>query len=117
MNPDGSRLLQALSACWNADVFVLIPELFAIPSMVNWPDALGSGKLLTPLLRMHCENVTACSRLAVELVVELVAPGVLDPHALAKTAIATRATSATGRCDLFMMDRRASSTATRISLW
>jgi hypothetical protein len=35
MNPDGSRLLQALSACWNAGEFVLIPELFAIPSMVN----------------------------------------------------------------------------------
>jgi hypothetical protein len=66
---------------------------------------------------MHCEKVTAWSWLAVELVVELVAPGVLDPHALAKTAIATRATSATGRSDLFMMDRRASSTATRISLW
>jgi hypothetical protein len=95
-------------------VFVLIPELFAIPSMVNWPDALGSGKLLTPLLRMHCENVTACWS-GVELVVELVAPGVLGPHALTKTAIATRTTSATGRCDLFM-DRRASSTATRVSL-
>jgi hypothetical protein len=113
MNPDGSRLLQALSACWNAGEFVSIPEPFAIPSMVNCPDVLGSGKLLTPLLRMHCENATAWSWLAVELV----APGVLDPHALARTAIATSATSATGRSDLFVMDRRASSTATRISLW
>jgi hypothetical protein len=57
--------------------------------------------LLIPFLRMHCEKVTAWSWLAVALVVELVAPGVLDPHALANTAIAATATSVTGRSDLW----------------
>ena len=107
MNPGGSRFLHALRACWNAGEFGLSTEPFAIPSMVSWPDALGSGKLLTPLARMHWENFTACSDLAV---VAGRAAGrgrrVLDPHALIRATIATRATSASGRSVLFMMDRR-----------
>ena len=67
MNPGGSRSLHALRACWNAGVFGFSDEPFAIPSMVSWPDAFGSGNSLTPLLRMHWENFTAWSRLAAVL--------------------------------------------------
>ena len=59
MNPAGSRSLHALMACVNAGVLVSSDEPFAISSMVNLPDAPGSGKSLTPLLRMHSANFTA----------------------------------------------------------
>ena len=59
VNPAGSRALHALMACVNAGVLVSSDEPFAIASMVSLPDALGSGNLLTPLLRMHSANFTA----------------------------------------------------------
>jgi hypothetical protein len=37
-------------------------EPFAIVSIVNAPDAFGSGNSLTPFSRMHSENLTAFSR-------------------------------------------------------
>src|SRR5690348_2117459 len=64
VNPAGSRSLHALRACLKAALLVSSDEPFAMPSMVNWPDASGSGKPLTPLARMHWANFTACSRLA-----------------------------------------------------
>ena len=53
MNPGGSRALHALMACLNTAALGSTDEPFAIPSMVNSPDASGSGNPLTPLLRMH----------------------------------------------------------------
>jgi hypothetical protein len=50
-------------ACWNVALLVSTPEPFAIASIVNWPEAFGSGKLLTPFERMHWANCTASSRL------------------------------------------------------
>ena len=63
VNPGGCRSLHALMACSNAAVLVSSDEPFAIPSMVNSPDASGSGNSLTPLSRMHSANLTALSRL------------------------------------------------------
>ena len=45
----------------NAALFVSIELPFAIVSIVNVPDASGSGKALTPLCRMHSANFTACA--------------------------------------------------------
>ena len=59
VNPAGSRFLHALMACLNAGVLVSSDEPFATASMVNLPDAPGSGNSLTPLLRMHSANFTA----------------------------------------------------------
>ena len=61
VNPGGSRSLHALMACLNAALFVSSDEPFATPSMVNSPDASGSGNALTPLSRMHSANFTAFS--------------------------------------------------------
>ena len=61
VNPGGSRSLHALRACSNAAELVSTDEPFAIPSMVNSPDAAGSGNALTPLPRMHSANATALS--------------------------------------------------------
>ena len=106
MNPGGSRSLHALRACWNAGVFVFSDEPFATPSMVSWPDALGSGNLLTPLSRMHWENFTACSRLVAVLLVPLlpvpVAAGAFEPHALIRATMAIRAKAASGRSFLLV---------------
>ena len=49
-------------ACSNAAVLVSSDEPFATASIVNSPDAFGSGNALTPLARMHSENLTALSR-------------------------------------------------------
>ena len=43
----------------NVGVLGSSDEPFTIPSMVNLPDAPGSGNSLTPLLRMHSANFTA----------------------------------------------------------
>ena len=59
VNPVGSRSLHALMACLNAGVFGSSDEPFTTPSMVNLPEAPGSGNALTPLLRMHSANFTA----------------------------------------------------------
>jgi hypothetical protein len=59
VNPGGSRSLHALRACSNAAELVSTHEPFATASMVNSPDASGSGNALTPLLRMHSANLTA----------------------------------------------------------
>ena len=61
MNPGGSRSLHALMACLNAALLGSTDEPFAIPSMVNSPDASGSGNALTPLARMHSANFIAFS--------------------------------------------------------
>jgi len=45
----------------NAELFVSSDEPFATASIVNSPDAFGSGKALTPLARMHSANLTAFS--------------------------------------------------------
>jgi hypothetical protein len=61
MNPAGSRSLHALTACVNVALFGSSDEPFTTPSIVNSPDAGGSGNALTPLLRMHSTNFTAFS--------------------------------------------------------
>ena len=61
VNPGGSRSLHALMARLNAAQLVSTDEPFATPSMVNSPDASGSGNALTPLARMHSANFTAFS--------------------------------------------------------
>src|SRR5665213_1143273 len=62
VNPGGSRSLHVVSARAKAAEFVSTDEPFATASIVNWPDASGSGNALTPLLRMHSANFTAFSR-------------------------------------------------------
>src|SRR5438876_8211301 len=62
VNPDGSRSLHALTACLNAAEPVSRDEPFATASMVNAPDASGSGNAPTPLARMHSANFTAFAR-------------------------------------------------------
>src|SRR4029453_15153759 len=62
VNPGGSRSLHTLMACSNAAVLVSSDEPFATASIVNSPDAFGSGNALTPLARMHSANFTALSR-------------------------------------------------------
>ena len=59
MNPGGCRSLHALMAVFHAAVLVSSDEPFTTPSMVNSPDASGSGNSLTPLSRMHSANFTA----------------------------------------------------------
>src|ERR1700704_1270422 len=54
--PGGCRALHAATA------FIHIALLTLIPYDGNSPDAFGSGKSLTPLLRMHAENFAAFSR-------------------------------------------------------
>src|SRR4030095_5703961 len=61
VNPGGSRSLHALVACLNAAVSVSSDEPFATASIVNSPDAFGSGNALTPLARIHSANFTAFS--------------------------------------------------------
>src|SRR5205807_1345606 len=61
VNPGGSRFLHAPMACLNAPLFGSSDEPFTTPSMVNEPDASGSGNALTPLARMHSANFTAFS--------------------------------------------------------
>ena len=46
----------------NAAVFVSSDEPLATASMVNSPDASGSGNARTPLSRMHSENFIPFSR-------------------------------------------------------
>ncbi len=77
VNPAGSRSLHALSARLNAAELVFRDELFATASMVNAPDASGSGNVLTPLARMHSANFTALARVVEVPVAPLPAlPGV-----------------------------------------
>ena len=71
MNPGGCRCSQALSACANAAVFVSTDEPFAIASMVSCREPSGSGNSVTPLARMHSENSSACTRVAVVLLPSL----------------------------------------------
>ena len=59
MNPPGSRSLHAPMAVLNAAVLVSSDEPFAIASMVNSPDAFGSGNALTPFYRMQLANFIA----------------------------------------------------------
>jgi hypothetical protein len=54
-------------ACLNAALLGSTDEPFAISSMVNSPDASGSGNALTPLFRMHSANFTAFSCVAAVL--------------------------------------------------
>jgi hypothetical protein len=91
-------------ACSNAGLLVSTPEPFAIASIVNWPVALGSGKLMTPFERMHCENFTACSRFVSVLPVlpVPVAAGAFEPHALIMGTMAIRARPASGRSFLLV---------------
>src|SRR5262245_56817638 len=67
MNPDGCRSLHALMAFLNAALSVSRDEPFATPSIVNSPDAFGSGNCATPLSRMHAANLIAFSRLVAVL--------------------------------------------------
>ena len=62
VNPAGSNCLHALSACLNAAELVFRDDPFATASMVNAPDASGSGNAPTPLARMHSANFTAFAR-------------------------------------------------------
>src|SRR5487761_962520 len=101
MNPGGSRSLHALMACWNVAEFGSSDEPFITPSMVSAPDASGSGKLLTPLARMHWANFTACATLAAGLPAP-VAAGALEPHALIRATIAIAARAAPGHGVLLM---------------
>src|SRR5579862_738849 len=59
VNPGGSRLLHAARARWNDALFGSSDEPFTTPSMVNEPEAAGSGNPITPLARMHSANFTA----------------------------------------------------------
>ena len=59
--PRWLQVLARADGLLNAGVLGSSDEPFAIPSMVNWPDASGSGNSLTPLLRMHSANFTAFS--------------------------------------------------------
>jgi hypothetical protein len=63
--PAGSRFLHVLRACLNVAEFVSSEEPFATASMVNAPEASGSGNALTPLARMHSANFTAFARAVV----------------------------------------------------
>ena len=62
VNPAGSRSLHAPRACSNDAELVSSDEPFATASMVNAPDASGSGNAPTPLARMHSANFTALAR-------------------------------------------------------
>jgi hypothetical protein len=76
----------------NATLLVSTDEPFAIISMVNAPDASGSGKSLTPFSRMHSENFTAFSRVvAAPLLPLLPVPALPVPPqpALIKATMAT----------------------------
>jgi len=48
-------------ACLNAAALVSTDEPFATASIVNSPDAFGSGNARTPFARMHSANFTAVS--------------------------------------------------------
>jgi hypothetical protein len=92
--------LHALMACWNAGLFVSRDEPFATASIVNPPEAGGSGKSLTPLCRMHPANFTACSWREVGFPPPLLLPFVvvvLEPQALISPTMAIRASAASGR--------------------
>src|SRR5439155_8495746 len=104
VTPDGSRSLHALTACLNAAEFVSRDEPFATASMVNAPDASGSGNAPTPLARMHSANFTAFARVvAVLLIPLLTVPGVaavslppllrVPPQPALTTAMARAATA------------------------
>src|SRR5207302_7215126 len=57
----------ALRACSNAAELVSSDEPFATASIVNAPDASGSGNAPTPLARMHSANFTAFARVVAVL--------------------------------------------------
>ncbi len=61
VKPGGSRSLHALMARLNAAALVSTDEPFATASIVNSPDAFGSGNARTPFARMHSANFTAFS--------------------------------------------------------
>jgi hypothetical protein len=48
-------------ASFHAGAFGSSPEPFSTPSIVNSPEASGSGNSLTPFSRMHSANFTAFS--------------------------------------------------------
>ena len=107
VNPGGSRFLQALRACANTGELVSTDEPFAIPSIVIRPDAPGSGKVLTPLARMHSANFTAFSRVVAVLLPPptggapvLVLPLLPVPRGtVARSGIAAAAAAAAARAD------------------
>jgi hypothetical protein len=102
-------------ACSNAAVLVSSDEPFATASIVNSPDAFGSGNALTPLARMHSANLTALSRTVTSLLspvpallAVLVFPLLLVPPqpALITATMAIMARAASGRSVLVMVSPR-----------
>src|SRR5947209_7028499 len=92
-------------ACLNGGVFGSSDEPFTTPSMVNLPDAPGSGNALTPLLRMHVANFTALRVAAVAAAATPLplAAGGFEPHALIRAIMAIRAWAASSRTVIFML--------------
>jgi hypothetical protein len=97
-------------ACSNAAELVSSEEPFATASIVNSPDAFGSGNALTPLTRMHSVNFSALSRRVVFLLplvpVLLAVPVLLfsaDPFEHPALITASIAKAANGRSVLCMV--------------
>ena len=86
----------------NATLLVSTDEPFAIVSMVNAPDASGSGKSLTPFSRKHSANLTAFSR-AVAFWLPAVLPLPADPFEQPAPIRASRARTASGLSVLVMV--------------
>lgn len=80
-------------------LLVSMPDPFAISSIVNCPDAGGSGKLLTPFDRIQPENCTALWSTLVELFVLFAALFGAVPLEQPATIAVTIASAATG-CSL-----------------
>jgi hypothetical protein len=68
-------------ACFHAGALGSSDEPFTTPSIVNPPDAGGSGNSLTPLFRMHSANFIAFSRLAAFVLPALPSAGVRTARA------------------------------------
>src|SRR4029450_4698267 len=98
VNPGGSRSLHALLACLNAALLGSTDDPFATPSMVNAPDASGSGNARTPLARMHSANFTALPWVAAVLL-----PVPADPFPQPATITASMARVARGQSVLLMV--------------
>src|SRR5262245_10838773 len=99
VNPGGSRSLHALLACLNAALLGSTDDPFATPSMVDSPEASGSGNARTPLARMHSANFTAFSCVAAALLPPVSAGAFEQPATIA----ASMARAASGRSVLLMV--------------
>jgi hypothetical protein len=93
-------------ACLNAALLVSSDERFAIASMVNVPDASGSGNSLTPLARMHWANFTAPSRAAAFVFLALrVSAAAFEQPAQIRATMARAASDRSVRVTAASLDR------------